>query len=355
MKKVLILILGLSLTAASCDLANGVFDLGSGGIRGVVKSEDNGESFSAAGNLALKGNINNVTANSLVFDSSNPDTIYLASSGGVYKTTDAAKTWHYILSGITVVDIGIDPYQSNVLYAAGIVGKNGKIIKSLDGGTSWIDIYTEPSQSNPVLAIAVSTSNSSVVLAGLSTGEIIRSVDAGHTWQATKDFSDRINRIRFGPGVVYALTLHKGVQKSFDQGLTWASISGFLTGSNLSANGQAVSSITAFYDLSLDQRQPGVLYLGTEQGVYRTVNDGISWSALALPVKNASLRTTAVAVNPSNSNNLFAAVASTIFKSVNGGVTWETKLLPPGSGVKSILINPKANNLIYLGMGVTQQ
>ncbi len=354
MKKIIILLLGLSLTAASCDLG-GLIDLGGGGVRGVLKSEDNGETFKPAEKLANKGDISTVTANSLAFDPSTPDTLYMAASGGIYKSTDGAKTWRYILSNISVADIGIDPYQPNVIYAAGIVGQNGKIIKSLDSGTSWVDVYTEPSKNNTVSAVAVSPGNSSIVLAGLATGEIIRSFDGGHTWQSSKDLADRIIRIKFGPsGSAYALTVHKGIFRSSDLGVGWDLISGSLSGSSFSSANQAPTSVTVFYDLALDRRQTGVLYLGTEQGLFRSVDDGNSWAFLSFPVKNASLRASAVAVDPNNSNSLFAAVSSTIFKSSNGGVTWETKILPTAAVVRSILINPQTNNVIYLGLGPGQ-
>ncbi len=351
MKKFLILILGLSLTAASCDLTTGAFDLGSGGVRGVLKSEDNGQTFHAADKLQLKGDISGVTVNSMVFDQTNSEILYIASGNGIYKSEDGAKTWRYILSGINASDLSLDPNQSNIIYAAGAVGQNGKIIKSLDGGTSWVDIYTEPSKNNPVLAIAVGSANSSLVVAGLGTGEIIRSTDGGHTWQATKDLSDRIARIRFGSNMAYALTIRKGLYKSSDQGVTWNSVTSTLTSDLISTSGLAPANVTAFYDLALDRRQSGVLYLGTEQGLFRTGNDGSSWSYISLPVKNASLRVSAVAVNPTNSNNLFVTVAATVFKSLNGGVTWETKVLPTQAEVRVILINPQTNNLIYLGLG----
>ena len=354
MKKFFILLLGLTFMAASCDLTGGLFDLGTG-TRGVVKSEDSGETYSAANILQKKGDISGIGVNSLVFDPSKPDTLYLGSSNGIYKSEDAAKSWRYILSGITIADIALDPLQSNVIYAAGIVGANGKIIKSLDGGVSWVDIYTEPSKNNTVLSIAVGRSNS-LVLAGLTTGEILRSVDKGHTWQASKDFADRITKILLNAsGTVYALTFHKGLMKSTDQGISWTMISDLLTKSSVSSFDQAPSSVSAFYDMALDQRQPGVLYLGTQEGLYRSTNDGVNWSFLGLPEKNTSLRVSALSVNPNNSNNLFVAVSSTIFKSANGGLTWETKILPTQSEVRRILINPQANNLIYLGLAAPRQ
>lgn len=352
MRKFLILILGLSLTAASCDITGGLFDLGGGGVKGVLKSEDNGETFNAANVLQKRGDINSTTVNSMVFDSGNPDVLYIGASNGIYKSDDAAKTWRYILSGISVADVAVDQYQANILFAAGISGTNGKIIKSLDGGTSWVDVYTEPSKNNAVLSIAISRTNSSIIIAGLNTGEIIRSTDGGHAWQAIKNLSDKVVKIRFGSNnTAYALTVKNGISRSIDVGVTWASISNMLSGNVFSNSNQQISSVTAFYDLALDQRQSGVLYLGTEQGLFRTVNDGGSWALISLPVKNAALRATAVAVNPSNSNNIFTTVASTLFKSVNGGLTWETKVLPTGQGVRVIQINPQSGNLIFLGIG----
>lgn len=354
-KKFLILILGLSLTAASCDLVNGIFDFGGGGAQGVFKSEDSGETFRPAEVMAKKGDISTVTANALVFDTGNSSVLYLAASSGIYKSDDGAKTWRYILSGIAAADIAIDPFQANNLYASGIVGTNGKIIKSLDGGTSWVDIYTEPSKNNTVLAIAVSQTNPSLVLAGLNSGQIIRSTDGGHAWQATTDFADRIIQIKFSSsGTVYALTARKGVEKSSDQGSSWSSVSNSFTTDNLGSRNRTSVSAGAFYDLALDKRQSGVLYLGTDQGLFRTVNDGASWAFLSLPVRSSSTRVHAVAVNPSNSNNLFVAVSSTIFKSLNGGVSWETKVLPTNAGIRSILVDPQSNNNIYAGMGPAQ-
>jgi photosystem II stability/assembly factor-like uncharacterized protein len=350
MKKVLVLILGLSLLAASCDTVDSIFGT-TPGARGVFKSEDAGATYRTASNLA-NGNITGTSVNALVFDPSNQSIIYLGAGEGIYKSVDGAAHWKYILSGIGTAAISVDPYQTSTVYAAGISGNNGKIIKSLDGGTSWVEIYTEPSKGNAVLAFDVSKGLSAQVLAGLGSGEIIRSTDGGHTWQATKDFSDKILEIKFAPnGTAYALTLRKGVFKSTDAGITWSQSTAALTQSGLTNSGFNTASVTQFNALTLDHKQAGVLYLGTDQGLFRTVNDGSNWSFMSLPVKNASLSVSGVAVNPSNSNNLFVGVGNTMFESLNGGVTWETKILATGAQIKIILMDPKTNNNIYLGIG----
>jgi photosystem II stability/assembly factor-like uncharacterized protein len=124
-----------------------------------------------------------------------------------------------------------------------------------------------------------------------------------------------------------------------------------LTGQNVSIIGQPATTANVFDQLALDRRQAGVLYLGTDQGLFRSVNGGKSWAAVSLPVKNAALRVSSVAVSPNDSNLIFVAVGSTLFKSRNGGVTWETKVLGTGAEVKRLLIDPQASNFIYIGIG----
>ncbi len=348
MRKTLVIILALPFIAASC--TGDLFNFG-GGTKGIYKSEDNGETFNPAVKLVNKGDIANLSINSLASDLSNPDVLYAGSSSGIYKTEDGGKSWKYILSGMSVGDIAIDKFSPATVYAAGLVGQNGKIIKSVDAGASWIDIYNEPSKTNTVLSLAVSSVSSATILAGLNNGELIKSTDFGKTWQATKDFADKVINVKFSnnASTAYALTSKKGLFSSNDLGTTWVALTQSLTGEAINSVSQS-ASVSGFYSLGLDSRQAGVLYLGTEQGLYRTVNDGKDWSFISLPVRNTALRVSAVTVNPDNSNHVYTSVLSTLYKSVNGGLTWETKPLPTTNTIHTIVINPLSNNIIYLGL-----
>ena len=352
MKKFLVLLLGLSLTAASCNTL-GIFDLGSG-TKGIFRSDNAGESYSAGNQLSPKGQIGGLSVYSLAFDPSNPAVIYLAGANGIYKTDDYGNNWKFILSNITAADITIDPNNPQTVYASGIVGTNGKIVKSPDGGASWVDIYTEPSKNNTVLTIAAAP-DSSVVLAGLYNGEVIRSFDQGRTWQAVTDLADRVMQIRYNGTTPYALAFHKGLYKSGDNGLTWNAISPDVSHGIFSNAKTAPVTASTFYNMALDKKQPGVIYLGTEQGLLRTVNDGADWAFVSLPVKDTTLRTSAVAVDPGDSNTLYATVGSTVFKSTNGGLTWQTKELSTTNEVRTIIINPASTNILYLGVATPRK
>lgn len=351
MKKLLVLLLSLTFLAASCDLSD-PFSFGAGS-RGVYKSEDSAETFRAVNKLAKRrGDLSNSTVNVLSFDPRNTDILYMGSSDGVYSSKDGGDSWNYLLAGIAVGDIQVDPFNSNIVYASGISGNNGKVIKSYDGGTTWVDIYSEASKGNTVITLAVLRSNPKVLVAGLNTGELIRSSDEGHTWQLVKDIQDRIIEVRFGSNnTLYILALHNGLYRSTDWGNNVTQTTGVLTTTGLFGKNNNSVSVSTFYDIALDQKQSGVLYLGTEQGVVRTIDDGINWGFINLPVKDSQLKVSAVAVNPTNSNNIFVSIGSTMLKSLNGGVTWETKKLPTSQSVKTILINPQTPNVIYLGMG----
>lgn len=348
MPRLFILLIGLTFTAASCNLSD-PFSYTSG-ERGVFKSEDAAESFQVRNKLTPNGSLNNVSVNILVFDARNTDVIYLGSGNGLYKTEDAGASWKYMLTGIGIADVAVDFFQPQKLYAAGISGNNGKIIKSQDGGVSWSDAYSEPSKGNAVTAIAISTTSSNLIVAGLATGEVIRSTDSGITWQTVRDLEDRVLKLKFLNNTVYALTSRKGLFRSTDSGTTWASVTSILVSESFISSGGALS-VSVFYDFVLDPRQSSTVYVATEEGMIRTVNDGANWSLVNLPVRDSGLKVSALAINPNNSNNIYGGIASTMVKSVNGGVTWETQQLRTEQSIRQILIDFQSPNVIYLGLG----
>ena len=122
---------------------------------GIYKSLDNGKHWDWMG-LPESHHIGKIQLHP-----SDPNTVWVAALGhlfsfnkerGVYKTTDAGKTWQHVLAvddKTGAVDLEINPTNPNELYAAMWYrtrtasnfeesGKTSGIYKSTDGGNNWV-------------------------------------------------------------------------------------------------------------------------------------------------------------------------------------------------------------------------
>jgi len=120
---------------------------------------------------------------------------------GVYKTTDAGKTWTKVLYVDTLTgatDLAMDPRDPNVLYAAmyqrlrSTFGYNGggpgsAIYKTIDGGATWKKLENGiPAGDKGRIALAIAQSNPDVLIALVehaTESGTYRSEDAGATWK----------------------------------------------------------------------------------------------------------------------------------------------------------------------------
>jgi photosystem II stability/assembly factor-like uncharacterized protein len=171
---------------------------------GVFRSADGGKTWQAAG-LEDTHTISN-----LVVDPRDPDVVYASSLGhvfapgphrGVFKTTDAGKTWQRMLfvnDSTGVVNLVMQPGAPDVLYAAAWQayrtpwslssgGAGSGLYKSVDGAAHWTDISRNPGLPRGMLGkigIAVAASAPNVVYAAIQAkdGGVFRSDDGGNTW-----------------------------------------------------------------------------------------------------------------------------------------------------------------------------
>jgi len=128
----------------------------------------------------------------LVIDPDNPSRMWAgAVSGGIWESTDAGLTWTQRgadLPNLAICCMTMDPNNHDVLYAGtgegffngDAVGGTG-IYKSTDRGQTWTLMPSTASWDN-VCRIAVSPSNSSIILAAKRYGGIQRSIDGGANW-----------------------------------------------------------------------------------------------------------------------------------------------------------------------------
>lgn len=125
-----------------------------------------------------------------------------AGTGGVFKTTDAAanftalsSSWPYSYAS----DIEVDPTNSNRVYVAtgdfpGWWGYGYGIMRSTDGGASWINELSSQLQGCEVADILVDPDNPAIVYAAVGRGTqdpaglgLWRSLDYGNNWTRVLD------------------------------------------------------------------------------------------------------------------------------------------------------------------------
>jgi photosystem II stability/assembly factor-like uncharacterized protein len=174
---------------------------------------------------------------------------------GVYKSTDAGKTWKRV--GLEksehIGKILIDPRNSNVVYVASqgplwSAGGERGLYKTTDGGATWTrilhisddtgisDIVFQPGKPDVIYATAYQRRRAvGQMIAGGPEGGIHKSTDGGKKWtKLTKGLPvGDVGRIGLGvdpknPNRVYALIdatpAESGFFRSDDAGATWARI-----------------------------------------------------------------------------------------------------------------------------------
>ncbi len=118
-------------------------------------------------------------------------------------------------------------------------------------------------------------------------------------------------------GVIYLGLDVGGVAKTTDHGLNWRIMNQGLTN-------------YAVYSLAVDRTNPETVYAATEDGLHKSTNGGERWQRLPNTGRK-ELRITAergrsvraIAVDPTNGNNLYAASpGGKVYKSRDGGQSW---------------------------------
>ncbi|MBI3511625.1 MAG: PKD domain-containing protein [Bacteroidetes bacterium] len=272
-------------------MASGDNDAGDSPSIGVMKSTDGGLSWNTTGLSFTSSQVRRIGR--LLIDPSNPNILYAGTSSGIYKTYDAGVNW-YLVSQLNTQDMEFKPGDPNTIYAC-----KTSFFKSTNGGLTWSLITTGLPQSSIVarLAIAVTPAapdNVYVVAAHTSSyisEGVYLSTNSGSSFTPQ---SGQPNLLGWDPSggdntgqgwydlsIAVApydanIVLVGGVNvwRSDDAGVNWT-LNAHWTGSG------APYVHADVHDIVFDPVAGGSYYIGCDGGIFKTVNDGGSFSDLS--------------------------------------------------------------------------
>jgi photosystem II stability/assembly factor-like uncharacterized protein len=180
--------------------------------------------------------------------------------------------------------------------------------------------------------------------AGTIEGGVFMSVDSGEHWlpisgKGLTDLDIRALAIHPTSSTTLYAGTNNGLFKTTDQGHSWSKLS------------HTLESLP-IYALALDPATPTTLYAGVPtRGVFKTTDGGATWTAVNNGLSSLYVKT--LAMDPSNSQILYAGtMEGAIFKTSNGGASWfpaRTGIPSTVSFINTLVIDPRTPETVYAG------
>ncbi len=289
---------------------------------------------------------------SMTHSAQDPKKIYIGTrKKGIFMTDDAGESWHAInFAPERVYGIAVDDAQT--IYATGVYQGLARVYKSVDGGEEWEEIYTEPVKKAVITALAMEPSDQNVLYVGMSTGLIIKTTDGGKTWADVYKARGPVIKIAFDvqdPQTVYFALYKKGLLKTRTAGKDVQDFTRKLAGTDKSVTAVRHRRSTSVYSLETDPRTPGVVYVGTDSGIYRSDDYGVTWRELDIIKSQEKIPVKAIAVNPHNTHQIIYSIGRLLYRSDDTMTKWTPVQISASRAASVIQYDTVDENIIYIG------
>ena len=338
---------------------------------GVWKTEDAGISW----NNISDGFLKTGSVGAIEVAPSDPNVIYLgmgehavrgvmtSHGDGMYKSTDAGKTWSHIglAKSHHIAEIQIHPNDHNILWVAvqgQLYGKSRErgVYKSTDGGSTWKQTLFV-NDNTGAADLSLDPSNPRILYAGMwdhqrtpwqirSGGEgsgIWKSVDGGIEWKKLKEGLPKLMgkvSVDVSPANtqrIYAnIEAEKGgVFRSDDGGKTW---------SQTSTDRVTVARAWYYIEIFADPIDENKVYV-LNAPMLKSIDGGRSFTRISNPHGDQHH----MWINPNNGNNIILANDGGACISFNGGNSWSSENNQPTAQFYRVIADNRFPYYLYAG------
>jgi photosystem II stability/assembly factor-like uncharacterized protein len=284
-------------------------------------------------------------------------------------------------AGRTTTAIGI-PSQPNTFL---IGAANGGVWKTTDAGRTWQPIFDDQ-PTGSIGAIAVAPSDPNVLYVGtgesvhrrdLSIGNgLYKSTDAGRTWthaglpesqhiaDVAIDPRDASRLFVAVPGHPYGPNAERGIFRSTDGARSFERV--LYGNDNTGAAAVAIdpANTRTIYAALWESRQAPwgeETFSGPGTGLFKSTDGGVTWRALTAGLPDYAddgLRRMTIAIAAAKPARVFVAVDAErragLYRSDDGGETWSlaagsSPLTTSGSAVTVVAVDPRNADIVYAG------
>jgi photosystem II stability/assembly factor-like uncharacterized protein len=308
---------------------------------GVWKSDDYGRTWTP-----IFDQVPTQSVGAIAVAPSDPNVIYVASGeglhrpdlsvgNGIYKSTDAGKTWTHLglRDGQQIPALAVDPRDPNKLFAAVLghpYGPNEErgIFRSTDGGTVWQKVLYKDENTGGS-DIEIDPSNPDVLYASL--------------WEMREGPWEDNNQFQGTGG---------GLFKSTDGGSTWHALKSGLPNNLTQVNVAVATSQPSRLYATVATTDKGEYGSAAGLGLYRSDDAGENWYSAttdprpAMRIGGGDLPI--ARVDPKNPDVIYSVSIVTV-RSTDGGKTWTSiRGAPGGDDYQNLWINPNDPNIILV-------
>jgi photosystem II stability/assembly factor-like uncharacterized protein len=297
--------------------------------QGVMMSTDDGESWTRAS--VRQGMHSDCIVRALLPDPRRPAGVYAGTDMGLYESDDAGAHWRLLdtpMKGSMVWSMAIDPVDPKVMFAGtGTPSKPG-IYRTTDAGKTWEQLAVDIAADCPNVGIprptgiAVDPTDHRHIWVGLEVDGVRHSADGGETWKKVNGQipNQDVHNVLVvaGPPKAVFTVVNDDVWRSTDDGETWTA-----------ARAREVFPWHYPRGIAVKPNDPRTVFVtvgdttpGRTGTVMRSRDAGATWQSLGLPVQPNSAVWTVSMPASAPETVLAASRYGYLYRSDDGGDSW---------------------------------